>query len=392
MNESRWFKLLMESAGKCAYYKRLLKEREPETFLLDDITILNKTTVKEHTKDFINSEQDSSQLIEEKSSGSTGVPLSCYRTAKEQLKLSFILHGQRRGFNRNINHDRMVQFGAFSKHMITNKHGNKKTYAFSTYYTDKSTLSFYLHKIIDINPTFIQGFPSILFSLATHAQKEGIKLNLSELSYLEARAESLTEYQKSVIEQVFQCKLANHYGSAEFWTVAYSCAYGELHIVDEAVHLEIVNKEGIPIKKGEFGEIIITGKIITSMPLIRYRIGDIGRIKVGQCRCNNPKPRIEVIGRSAEDVVTISGFKNRSLLNPLWVLLSNQNQVQIIQKKVDSFQIMYTGSAINKEKQTEVKHYMEKYIGCNELAFDQVEHIIPDPMTMKVQSFIPLHS
>jgi phenylacetate-CoA ligase len=226
------------------------------------------------------------------------------------------------------------------------------------------------------------------------AKKDGMNIKLSELTHIESKSETLTEMQKKIIEEVFNNKVGNFYGSREFWLIAYSCSMGNLHIVPESVHLEIVNKGEI-VKTGWFGDIVITCKVNKTMPLIRYKIGDYGRVNPEMCQCGNKSPIIELQGRNSTEVLTSRGYRSRALLNPLWDEIHKCTsiiQAQIIQNKLDDFTLRYIGTKVGEtlliERLNNILHYLLKKE--TQLTLEHVLNIEPDKKTGKVQSFIPI--
>jgi phenylacetate-coenzyme A ligase PaaK-like adenylate-forming protein len=88
---------------------------------------------------------------------------------------------------------------------------------------------------------------------------------------------------------------------------------GSVHHVNEDLHiLEIVDPETHkPLGPGEPGNIILTNIDRTLMPVIRYNVGDRGRIIAGDCPCGRTTRRFELLGRS--DEVVVVGADNVSI-------------------------------------------------------------------------------
>jgi len=70
------------------------------------------------------------------------------------------------------------------------------------------------------------------------------------------------------------------------------------HVHADHVILELVDPETLqPVAPGEVGLILVTTLDRHLMPLIRYRIGDVGRWVPGDCPCGRSMPRFELLGR-----------------------------------------------------------------------------------------------
>jgi phenylacetate-CoA ligase len=73
--------------------------------------------------------------------------------------------------------------------------------------------------------------------------------------------------------------------------------------------VEIVRESGEPAAVGETGYVVVTNLLNRSMPLIRYRLGDLAVPRKGPCSCGRGLPLLQhVQGRSA-DVITAPNGK-----------------------------------------------------------------------------------
>lgn len=91
------------------------------------------------------------------------------------------------------------------------------------------------------------------------------------------------------------------YGAVDAGPMGYQCVFctGDTHhLHDDHVWLEILDPEtGEPVPEGETGEIVVTNLNRKLMPLVRYRIGDLGRWEPGTCPCGAPGRRFTLLGR-----------------------------------------------------------------------------------------------
>ncbi|WP_197477055.1 hypothetical protein [Paenibacillus glucanolyticus] len=132
-----------------------------------------------------------------------------------------------------------------------------------------------------------------------------------------------------------------------------------------------------------------------AMPLVRYRIGDVGRFLKEECSCGSNEPILEILGRTGESVITPKGPVNRSVLSQIWLLLNpiaDIIQIQVEQKNYELFHIKYTGKGIiDKNVKTEIEKALKRFLKCDIfVTTEKVDIIIPDSSTGKVRSFIPL--
>ena len=108
------------------------------------------------------------------------------------------------------------------------------------------------------------------------------------------------------IEKVFKCGVFNRYGSREVGNMAVECDKHEgMHLILFNHYIEILDSEGNDVKDGEMGEIVVTLLTNYTMPLLRFRIGDMAVPSSRKCSCGRGLPLIErVVGR------TVNVFKN----------------------------------------------------------------------------------
>lgn len=139
-------------------------------------------------------------------------------------------------------------------------------------------------------------------------------------------------------EEVFQAPVFNRYGSREVGDIACNCKKSpELHLIPDIHYLEILDNNGKEVKRGGAGNIILTLLTNYTMPLIRYKIGDIGILSDNNCQCGRELPLLEkVIGRINSHFKNKFGdFINTGLFYSLFYFKENIRQFQVIQETTD---------------------------------------------------------
>jgi phenylacetate-CoA ligase len=121
-------------------------------------------------------------------------------------------------------------------------------------------------------------------------------------------AEVLEEDDRRLLTDVFGCPVFNRYGSREVSVLASECsAHSGMHVMAEGLYLEIETPTG-PASPGQVGSILVTDLLNKAMPLIRYRIGDLGAWAAGECACGRGLPRLAAVhGRSTDFLVGADG-------------------------------------------------------------------------------------
>jgi len=177
----------------------------------------------------------------------------------------------------------------------------------NTFKMNKKNMIEYLKIINTKKPKFIQSYVQSIYELSKFAKKN--KILIEKQNVIHTAAGTLYDFMRKEIEEVFQCKVFDHYGSREVGAIASECSdHSGLHIFEDHIIVEIVKKDGSLCESNEKGEILVTTLNNYSMPLVRYKIGDIG-IKESysncKCGCNYEKLK-EITGRTTDLFKTIN--------------------------------------------------------------------------------------
>jgi len=155
------------------------------------------------------------------------------------------------------------------------------------------------------NVTTIFGTPSYVYNLAQEIDLP--QKNKEQMKSILVGGEGLPEHRRKIIEERLGGEVFINYGLNEAGGgVGSECKEHNGYHIMPSFLCEIVDpKTGQPVKKGEYGELIITTLRREAMPLIRYRTGDITRELEGECKCGLPLPRIDYLQGRADDRVII---------------------------------------------------------------------------------------
>jgi phenylacetate-CoA ligase len=112
--------------------------------------------------------------------------------------------------------------------------------------------------------------------------------------------------------QGLHSRFIQKYGTSELGVVAGGCGYsGGMHVFEDQFHVEIL-RHGKPVAAGEVGRLAITDLVNRAMPLIRYDVGDVGRLHNGPCPCGRQTFRMEILGRGQEILDSPAGLLTAS--------------------------------------------------------------------------------
>lgn len=136
-----------------------------------------------------------------------------------------------------------------------------------------NTLEDFVGKIRAHKPVLVDGYAESFNFLATYV-REGGNPGFSPKAIMSS-AQSLPQQSRELIEEAFDTRVFDKYGSREFSGIAYECERSrDHHVMDESYLVEIL-VDGRPARPGEVGEVVVTDLNNFSVPLIRYRIGDL---------------------------------------------------------------------------------------------------------------------
>ena len=165
--------------------------------------------------------------------------------------------------------------------------------------------------ILEYKPDLIEGAISYLRLLAEYADGNEVGGRIRPVRFITA-GEPVDEPNRAYIQSVFQRKVYQGYGCNELGLISFECVEQKgMHVIEDGVIVEIVDKDGNPVPTGETGEIVATGLVNKAMPLIRYRTGDLGYMSAdGPCNCGITLPVLESVeGRMAHYMYFPNGRK-----------------------------------------------------------------------------------
>lgn len=339
--------LLQHAYDNCPYYRQRFQAMgiAPEDLRsLDDVTnlpILEKRDIQEHGSEMIASNWPREDLIRNQTGGSTGTPLTFY--------LSKNRYCSRQGATFRHNHwagyrpgdsvaliwgaprDRPPQNG-WRTH-LRNWLLREPLWLDTAALTEEVLAGF--HRALGrIRPRIIQAYARAAVLYAQYLLGNGLRPHQPEA--IITSAEVLEEKDRILLEEVFGCPVFNRYGCREVSVIASECtAHDGLHTMAEGLLVEIVTPNG-PAAPGEMGSILITDLLNNAMPLIRYRIGDMGSWASGTCSCGRHLPRLQkVAGRVTDFLVGTDGRLVSGVFLATYVVAHRPSlgQVQILQDK-----------------------------------------------------------
>ena len=335
---------------------------------MQEIPILTKKDIQDNFDLLIDPNIDRNILIPQNTGGTTGRPTYFYHDRK---KLDYTRVALQRNFDWAGYTMRKkclrLACGSFETSTNMSYKGRVKNFLYNrsfieaAFLKDNSWAFEALQLIQKKKIKILWGYPSIIYTLARELRHEK-DLHLESII---TSSESLQTKQRELIEKVFNCKVFDDYGSREFMIAAECNAHDGLHINEELLLLEILDKENRPCAPGDSGKMIITDFFNKSFPFIRYEIGDEGSfLSNDKCDCERTLKRLKCVnGRSSDSLI----INNNTVSTVYFAVFFRKI------KNVEAFQLRIYDDALsvniilfdNSKKETieEIKFKLHKLFG-----------------------------
>lgn len=282
-------------------------------------------------------------------SGSTGSPVTTYKTALEQVMF-------RAASLREIIWHRPAMAGKFA---VIRRDRYNTSYApeghgqddwgepaSSLYPTGPGVLldiffepAHQIEWLVREAPDYLLTLPSNIKALALFARERGIVM--PPIRQIRTYGEALASDTRDLCREVWRAKLVDNYSAEEIGNIALQCPMHEhYHVQSEFVHVEVLDPSGRPCKPGETGQVVLTTLHNFAMPLIRYAIGD--HAEVGPpCPCGRTLPVLKrILGRTRNMLVLPSGVRRFAvMLGKVVSKIPAVVQQQVVQTTLSNIEI-----------------------------------------------------
>ncbi|REE57518.1 phenylacetate-CoA ligase [Paenibacillus taihuensis] len=355
LQQARLKALLKHAYYHVPYYRKLLQENgvvdakgNVHMSQFHRLPLLCKDTIKHHFEALKSDDLDSRTPFEESSGGSTGVPITLIQD-KEFLDWSLAVKmlddewtglamGGRRAFVWGSVRDTLV-----GKETVKTYLGRwmRNERWLNSFRMTQDRMNEFIAELNEFKPVQITAFAENLYDLAKFIEERGLYIYTPKAVLTSAGV--LYPHMRETIQRVFKAPVFNRYGSREVGDIACECDHHNgLHTSTVTHYVEILDENGRPVKPGEYGEIVITLLTNYAMPLIRYRIGDMGVMSDESCSCGRGMPLLkDVIGRTTDIFINKNGDRidGRMFIR---LLMSSAfiQKFQVIQERYDRIKIV----------------------------------------------------
>ncbi len=177
---------------------------------------------------------------------------------------------------------------------------------FSPFHMGQGTLAAYVAELRRYKPSYLHGYPSAIQLLADYVLREKISLDGLRLRAVLLASEAQVPGQREALERAFGCRPFSWYGHSERVVLGGECEKTTVyHQFPDYGFVEIVDEGGNTVEEdGARGEIVGTGFLNRSLPLLRYRTEDAAVKRHFACACGRAFDRFDgVEGRWRQEYV-----------------------------------------------------------------------------------------
>lgn len=270
------------------------------------------------------------------SSGTSGRPITCYRTAGSSMYELAMLQRQWGWFGIRPGSRSVVlrgsTFAGEDESVIVHHNPGAAQMLVSSFRLTADRVPAILAEMRAFNPAVVEGWPSSLTVLAGLLRDAGHTFTVRGVI---TSSEVITEAQRGLLREVFGGPIIDHYGQTERVVMAGGCEAGGYHLFPEYGIAERVATD----TPGEH-EVIGTPLHNWGFPIFRYRTGDrTTAVGEGLCACGRHFPLFGLVGGRVEDVARAADGRPVPLASTIIDDLTGLREVQLVQHRPGVFEV-----------------------------------------------------
>lgn len=389
--EERLRYVLCRAATQVPYYREQWGARrrtgdKASWEYLENWPILEKESLRENPRAFVADGCDLTKMFQEHTSGSTGKPLSLWQSRRTIRELYALNEARTLRWNGVSRHNRLAMVAGRLVTPVSQRkppfwvwnHGLNQLYM-SSYHLAPDLIGSYLEAISRYRVTYLSGYPSSLYALAQTALQSGRRE--ARMAVTITSAEPVYDYQRTAIAEAFNCPVRETYGMAEMVSMASECAFARLHLWPEIGRVEVI-QDGQSVPNGTSGELICTSLLNSDMPLIRYRVGDRGRLMESSevCQCGRTLPVLESVEGRTGDVLYTKDGRRVSRFGAVFNGNLGLREAQIVQETLDRVRVNFVPTPdFNSDHERVIVQRLKERMGNVEVLMEPVTEIPRGP-------------
>lgn len=263
----------------------------------------------------------------------------------------------------------------------------------NAYRMSPSTLYAFSRLIHQKRPSLIMAYAESIYEAANFFEKNNLPVYPPRAIFTSAG--TLFPAMREKIRQVFQCEVYNYYGSRECGAIACELPGMQgLWVAPWGNYLEVIDENGNALPPQSRGEILITSLSNYVMPLIRYRIGDIGALD-------------ETADHTSQILLTLSGrinqhfkLRDNTLIDPgffEYLLYAKPwiRKFQVAQKDYSTlvFRFITTDTLRHEDDLAEIRQNTRALMGEDcQITFEFVDELPPTPSGKFLYMYSEVHN
>ncbi|MFV8571125.1 phenylacetate--CoA ligase family protein [Marinobacter sp. SBS5] len=386
---SRLKALLLHAEKHSPHYRELFKQHDLKaddikTFRdLERIPVTTKQDIRNGGDRFISDSHDKRTLVRSKTGGSTGVSLSLFfdEACQEKRNAAQLMADRWSGWDLG-----MKRASVWGNPPVPGSVKQKlrhnlldRTIYLDTMDLNDCSMSSFVDRWRKEKPGAVFGHAHSIYVFAKYVLLEGIT-DLRPQGIV-ATSMMLLEHERATIQQAFDCEVTNRYGCEEVGLIACECEqHNGMHINVPHVYVEFLDTNDNPVAPGEPGKIVVTDLNNFAMPLIRYRVEDVGVCSDRICECGRGFPLLEKLEGRVADFLRLPGggqVAGISLVERTLTKVPGIEQMQLIQEQLNEVTInRVKGSDYTDETDNDLLKAMRELFGESvDLSINDVKEI-----------------
>lgn len=294
----RFISLFKRAITQSTFYKKLYSQHSVTVNSVKDLSdihklpIIDRNAIKNHVDDiYIGFDF---MKVKGLTSGTTGTPLTVYRTAFDIATEQAYIRQYRELRGLKKNQPLLSIRGVLGKNTPYHYFKKSNILYISSPNINEQTIDMYYKMVKEFGPLAIEAYPSYLYKFCIELEKKGLSLTVANCF---TSSETLMQFQRDKIEPYFNTTIHDWYGNVER-TI--------LLAQDENMNYQPLPLYSINEYKEDY--VITTSLINKHFPLIRYKVEDVIKIKPDSFKQQLLHPEISNIeGRIGDNLVLPDG-------------------------------------------------------------------------------------
>jgi phenylacetate-CoA ligase len=196
---------------------------------------------------------------------------------------------------------------------------------------------------------------------------------------------------RALAEQVFPgVRVFDLYGSTDTGYLAWTCQHERMHLNTDCAHIEIVDRDGAPAAVGEGGHIYVTTFWHRTLPIVRYRLGDVVAISGETCACGRSLPLLRQ-GLGRENTLLYRPTAGRpepisqGYIVELFETVEGVHRFRLVQSSLEQVDVEVVAKPDARAPEAEIARRLGEVFGpSTRVAVRRVSEILPNPRSGKM--------